>query len=156
MGRCGLTNDRGTPGKQWSPPPCSIFQAAPLGSSRVTGQATLVGMRLDAPRLRQLVPEAKLCTSLCPQIGGVNSPHAMMSMIGESPLKRSGSVVWCFFSLSLKEDLRTLYPVEIGTFSTYLHAHMPKINSSPVKNCKSSQKVLKKFSELGLRICLNC
>jgi hypothetical protein len=37
------------------------------------------------------------------------------------------------FSLSLKEDLRTLRPIEIGIFSTYLYAHMPKINSSYVK-----------------------
>jgi hypothetical protein len=56
-----------------------------------------------------------------------------------------------FFSPSLKEDLQTLRPVEIGTFSTYLHTHMPKINISPVEICKSSQKVLKKFSELGLK-----
>ncbi len=63
----------------------------------------------------------------------------------------SGSVVWCFFSLSLKEDLRTLPPIEIGTFSTYLHTHMPKINSSPVKILKSSWKVPGKFSKLGLK-----
>ena len=55
------------------------------------------------------------------------------------------------FSLSLKEDLQTLCPVEIGTFSTYLHAHMPKTNSSYVKICESSHKVLAKFSELGLK-----
>ena len=34
--------------------------------------------------------------------------------------------------------------VDFGTNSTYLHAHMPKINSSSVKICESSQKVLKK------------
>ena len=61
-------------------------------------------------------------------------------------------MLWgAFFSLSLKEDLRTLPPVEIGTFSTYLHAHMPKINSSPVKILKRSWKVPGKFSKLGLK-----
>ena len=45
------------------------------------------------------------------------------------------------FSLSLKEDLQTLRPIEIGIFSTYLHAHMQKINSSSSK----SVKVLAKF-----------
>ena len=36
--------------------------------------------------------------------------------------------------------------VDFGINSTYLHAHnMPKINSSSVKICESSQKVLKKF-----------
>jgi hypothetical protein len=89
VGRCGPTNDRGTPGKQWSPPPRSIFQAAPLGSRQGNRRSHLGG---DAQ-------EAKLCTSLCPQIGGVNSAHAMMSMVGESLSKQSGSVVWCFFSL---------------------------------------------------------
>jgi hypothetical protein len=68
----------------------------------VTGRATLAGMRLNAPRLRQLAPEAKLCTSLCPPIGGVNSAHAMMSMVRESSSKRSRSVVWCFFSAKSK------------------------------------------------------
>jgi hypothetical protein len=129
-----------------------LLLSAPDG---VTGRATLVGMRLDAPRLHQLAREDKLCTSLCPHIGGVNSAHAMMSMVGESSSKRSGSVVWCFFLLSLKEDLRTLRPVEIGTFSNYLHAHMPKINSSPVKILKSSWKVPGKFSKLGLKKILN-
>ncbi len=38
--------------------------------------------------------------------------------------------------------------VDFGINSTYLHlhAHMPKINSSSVKICESSQKVLKNFS----------
>ena len=37
--------------------------------------------------------------------------------------------------------------VDFGINSTYLHAHMPKINSSSVKICESSQKVLaQKFS----------
>ncbi len=104
-----------------------------LAPDGVTGQATLAGMRLDAPWLRQFAQEAKLCTSLCPHISGVNSTHAMMSMVG----KLLGRVLM-FFSLSLKEDLRTLPPVEIGIFSTYLHTHMPKINSSPVKILKRS------------------
>ncbi len=102
----------------------------------VTGRATLAGMRLNAPRLRQLAQEAKLCTSLCPHIGGVNSTHAMMSMVGKLLEYLS-----MFFLLSLKEDLRTLPPVEIGILSTYLHTHMPKINSSPVKILKRSWKV---------------
>ncbi len=61
-----------------------------------------------------------------------------------------------FFLLSLKEDLQTLRPVEIDTFSTYLHAHMPKTNSSYVKICESSRKVLAEFSELGLKEILIC
>jgi hypothetical protein len=56
-----------------------------------------------------------------------------------------------FFSRSLKEDLRTLPPVEIGIFPTYLHTHMPKIKSSPVKILKRSWKVPGKFSKLGLK-----
>ncbi len=39
-------------------------------------------MRLDAPRLHQLAREAKLCTSLCPHIGGVNSAHATHGVYG--------------------------------------------------------------------------
>ena len=54
------------------------------------------------------------------------------------------------------EDLRMLSPKEIGSFSTYLHAHMPKINSSPVKILKRSWKVPGKFSKLGLKKFLNC
>jgi hypothetical protein len=38
------------------------------------------------------------------------------------------------------KDLQTLRPVEIGTFSTYLYAHMPKINTS--KSCKVLAKFL--------------
>ncbi len=44
-----------------------------------------------------------------------------------------------------------LSSVEIGIFSTYLHVHMPKINSSPVKILKRSWKVPGKFSKLGLK-----
>ena len=47
-------------------------------------------------------------------------------------------------------------PVEYGTNSTYKQAHIPKINSSPVKILHSSQQVLAEFAELGLQICLNC
>ncbi len=113
-----------------------------------------MGIQLDEPRLRQLAQEAKLSTSLCPHIGGVNSAHAMMSMIGESLSKRSGSSVVCysmFFLLSLKEDLQTLRPIEIGTFSTYLHAHLPKTNSSYVKILQSLCKVPAKFPQLSLK-----
>jgi hypothetical protein len=64
-------------------PRVPFFELLLLAPDGVTGQATLAGMRLDAPRLRQLAQEAKLCTSLCPPIGGVNSAHAMMSMVGK-------------------------------------------------------------------------
>ena len=56
-----------------------LLHSAPDG---VTGRATLARMRLDAPRLRQLAREAKLCTSLCPHIGGVNSAHATHDVYG--------------------------------------------------------------------------
>ena len=46
--------------------------------------------------------------------------------------------------------------VDFGINSTYLHAHMPKINSSSVKICESSQKVLKKFSKSSRPKILNC
>jgi hypothetical protein len=59
-------------------PRIPFFKLLLLAPDGVTGQATSVGMRLDAPRLRQLVREAKLCTSLCPPIGRVNSAHAMI------------------------------------------------------------------------------
>ncbi len=55
-----------------------------------------------------------------------------------------------------EEDLRTLRPVENGTFFTYLHAHMPKMNGSYVTICESSRKVLAEFSELGLKKSINC
>jgi hypothetical protein len=48
--------------------------------------------------------------------------------------------------------LQSLRPVEIGTFSTYLHAHRPKINSSPVKILKSSWKVPGKFLESSWKV----
>ena len=75
-----------------------LLFSAPDG---VTGGATLAGMQLDVQRLCQLAPEAKLITSLCPQIGGVYSAHAMMSMDGEWPSKQSQSVVcYVFFAKS--------------------------------------------------------
>ena len=46
--------------------------------------------------------------------------------------------------------------VDFGINSTYLHAHMPKMNSSSVKICESSQKVLKKFSKSSRPKILNC
>ncbi len=57
----------------------------------------------------------------------------------------------CFFPLIVKEDPQTLRPVEIGTFSTNLHAHMPKINSSYVKILQNSCKAPAKFPQLGLK-----
>jgi hypothetical protein len=42
--------------------------------------------------------------------------------------------------------------VDFGINSTYLHAHMPKIDSSSVKICESSQKVLKKFSKSSQKV----
>ena len=42
---------------------------------------------------------------------------------------------------------KTLDPVDLGTNSTYLHAHMPKINCSCVKICERSRPLLaQKFS----------
>ena len=61
-----------------------------------------------------------------------------------------------FFHQVKKKIFKTLRPIEIGTNSTYLNAQMPKINSSPVKNCQSSQKVFAELPKLGLRIFLNC
>ncbi len=46
-GRCRPTNDIGTPGKRQSPPPRSIFRAAPLGSRRGNRTSHLGG---DAAR----------------------------------------------------------------------------------------------------------
>ena len=48
--------------------------------------------------------------------------------------------------------IRTLCPVEIGTISTYLQAHMPKMNSSPVKILKRSWKVTGKFLESSWKV----
>jgi hypothetical protein len=42
--------------------------------------------------------------------------------------------------------------VDFGINSTYLQAHMPKINSSSVKICENSQKVLKKFSKSSQKV----
>ncbi len=92
-------------------PRVPFFELLLLAPDGVTGRATLAGMRLDAPRLRQLAREAKLCTSLCPLIGGVNSAHAMMSMVGESLSKRSRSVECCvvlFFAKSKRRPPNTL------------------------------------------------
>ena len=50
------------------------------------------------------------------------------------------------------ENLQNALDVEYGTNSTYEHAHMPKINSSPVKILPSSRNVLAEFAELGLQI----
>ena len=55
-----------------------------------------------------------------------------------------------------KKIFETLGHVEFGMPYTYEHAHMPKINSSPVKILQSSCKVLAEFPQLGLQIFLNC
>ena len=54
------------------------------------------------------------------------------------------------------KNLQNALDVEYGTNSTYERAHMPKINSSPVKILQSSCNVLAEFPQLGLRIFLNC
>ena len=54
------------------------------------------------------------------------------------------------------EDLRTLSPVDFGINSTYLHAHMPKINSSYVKICESSRQRLARVSLASRPKILNC
>ena len=54
------------------------------------------------------------------------------------------------------KDLRNSPAVDFGINSTYLHAHMPKINSSSVEICESSQKVLRKFSKSSRPKILNC
>ncbi len=146
--------DRGMPGKRRSPPPCSIFQAAPLGFRRGRRGNRTSHLGGDAARRAAAAPACARGQALhepVPTSAGSTALMLWSLWLGESSSKRSRSLVWCFFSLSLKEDLQTLCPVENGTFSTYLHAHMPKINSSHVKICKSSQKVLKRFSELGLQ-----
>ena len=60
-------------------------------------------------------------------------------------LVRTYSLFEIEYCLSLYRAQNAL-DVEYGTNSTYLHAHMPKINSSYVKICESSQKVLAQFS----------
>ncbi len=52
-GQCGLTNNRGMPGKRQSPPSGSIFQAAPLGSRRGNWTSHLGG---DAARRAAAAP----------------------------------------------------------------------------------------------------
>ena len=54
-------------------PRVPFFELPPSAPDGVSIGATLAGMRLDAPWLRQLAQEAKLCTSLCSHIGRVNS-----------------------------------------------------------------------------------
>jgi hypothetical protein len=54
-------------------------------------------------------------------------------------LVRTYSLFEIEYCLSLYRAQNAL-DVEYGTNSTYLHAHMPKINSSYVKICESSQK----------------
>ena len=140
----------GTPGKRRSPPPRSIFRAAPLGSRRGNRTSHLGG---DAARRAAAAPARARGQALHKPVPSHRrgQQHSCYDVYGREVVR-----VLMFFSLSLKEDLRTLPPVEIGTFSTYLHAHMPKINSSPVKILKRSWKVPGKFSKLGLKKILNC
>jgi len=44
------------------------------------------------------------------------------------------------------KNLQNALDIEYGTNSTYLHAHLPKINSSSVKNCDSSRPRLARVS----------
>ena len=44
------------------------------------------------------------------------------------------------------KNLQNALDVEYGTNSTYLHAHMPKINSSYVEICESSRPRLARVS----------
>ncbi len=45
--------------------------------------------------------------------------------------------------------------VDFGINSTYLHAHMPKINSSSVKICESSRpRLAQKFSIVTRAVCV--
>jgi hypothetical protein len=57
-------------------PRVPFFELPLSAPDGVTGRAISAGMRLYTLRLCQLAKEAKLCTSLCPHIGGVNSAHA--------------------------------------------------------------------------------
>jgi hypothetical protein len=54
--------------------------------------------------------------------------------------------------LSMERSPKLSEAVDFGINSTYLHAHMPKIDSSYVKICESSQKVLKKFSKSSQKV----
>ncbi len=58
--------------------------------------------------------------------------------------------------LSMERSPKLSKAVDFGINSTFLHAHMPKMNSSSVKICESSQKVLKKFSKSSRPKILNC
>jgi hypothetical protein len=44
------------------------------------------------------------------------------------------------------KNLKNALTVDFGINSTYLHTHMPKINSSSVKICESSRPLLAQFS----------
>ncbi len=145
VGRCGPTNDIGTPGKRRSPPPHSIFRAAPLGSRRGNRTSHLGG---DAARRTAAAPARARGQALHKPVPShrQGQQHSCYDVYGREVVR-----VLMFFSRSLKEDLRTLPPVEIGIFPTYLHTHMPKIKSSPVKILKRSWKVPGKFSKLGLK-----
>ncbi len=70
-------------------------------------------------------------------------------LLGEHVLEKlfDGVLIECVL-----KDLRNSPAVDFGIESTYLHAHMPKINSSSVKICESSQKVLKKFSKSSQKV----
>ena len=50
----------------------------------------------------------------------------------------------------------TLQAVPLGTNSNYVHAHMPKINSSYVKICECSRPLLARISPASRPEILNC
>jgi hypothetical protein len=54
------------------------------------------------------------------------------------------------------KNLQNALTVEYGTNYTYLHAHMPKMNSSSVKICESSRPLLARFLPASHPKILNC
>jgi hypothetical protein len=76
-------------------------------------------MRSHALRLHQLAREAKLCTSLCPQISWVNSAHANDYL--ESECCGAG-VLCCVVDLSLPSPAQHTHPHRLW-YKIYLQAH---------------------------------
>ncbi len=110
----------GMPGKRRSPPPRSIFRAAPLGSRRGNRTSHLGG---DAARRAAAAPARSRGQALHKPVPSHRrgQQHSCYDVYGWEVVR-----VLMFFLPSLKEDLQTLPPVEIGIFSTYLHTHMLK------------------------------
>ncbi len=85
VGRCGLTNNRGTPGKRRSPPPRSTSRAAPLGSRRGNWTSHLGE---DAARRAAAVPARARGQALHEHVPSHRrGQQRSMSMVGESLLK---------------------------------------------------------------------